>query len=230
MALVSAGCSQNVQVQTTFPEPLVEPLPVTVGVHYNEALTSYSYSEELPADSMDWNFSIGAANKLLFKSIFDEVFTTTIPVSTNAADGVTAVLEPNIEAFEFSLPRHSGSKQYGVWIKYSVNVYGPDGQLRVNWPVKGYGEVDSRRFKGNQTMRQATVLAMRDAAVIIIESLNRDTAFRRAVLGDTVAPERKADAENAINNVNALDEPASEVGRVEDEIPALTGEEQNGES
>ena len=218
------------QVQTTFPEPLVDPLPVTVAVHYRDALTQYSYSEELPADSVDWTFSIGPANQLLFESIFGEVFDAAIPVQANTASGVSAVLEPNIEAFEFSLPRHSGSNQYGVWIKYSINVYAPDGELRTNWPVKGYGEVDSRRFKGNEKMRQATVLAMRDAATIIIESLDRDTAFRRAVIGKTGQDQVAAEAADVISIQETPEQPTSEVGRVEDQLPAIAGEELNGES
>jgi hypothetical protein len=230
LSLIGAGCSQNVQVETTFPEPLVEPLPVTVGVFYNERLTGYSYTEELPADSMDWTFDIGSANQLLFESIFGEVFLSARPVETNTARGVTAVLEPNIEAFEFSLPRHSGTNQYGVWIKYSIDVYAPDGELRTNWPVKGYGEVDSQRFKGNETMRQATVLAMRDAATIIIESLNRDTAFRRAVLGPTEVPETEAASAEVITIKKEPGETTPEVGRVEEDMPELTGEEPNGES
>lgn len=236
LSLIGAGCSQNVQVQTTFPEPLVEPLPVTVGVHYTEALTTYIYSEDLPADGMDWTFSLGSANQLLFESVFSEVFTNSRPVDAPAAAGVDAVLQPNIKAFEFSLPRHSRSDQYGVWISYTIGVYGPDGELRTSWPVKGYGEVDSRRFKGNETMKQATVMAMRDAATIIIDSLNRDTAFRRAVMGGTVTAVEAADQLGAAPGYELHDEgvdesvPEVEVGQANEEMPELTGEEWNGES
>lgn len=231
LSLIGAGCSQNVQVQTTFPEPLVNPLPITVGVHYTDALTNYTYSEDLPADGMDWTFSIGSANQLLFESVFGEVFATTKLVDAPAAAGVDAVLEPKINAFEFSLPRHSRSKQYGVWISYTISVYGPDGELRTSWPVKGYGEVDSRRFKGKASMRQATVMAMRDAATIIIDSLDRDTAFRRAVVGSTVATADAAESAAAPGD-ESLDEPAPEVevGQANEDVPELTGEEWNGES
>ncbi len=234
LSLIGAGCSQNVQVQTTFPEPLVEPLPIAVGVHYTDELTTYSYSEDLPADGMDWTFNIGSANQLLFESVFSEVFATTTAVDAPGAAGVDAVLQPNIKAFEFSLPRHSRSKQYGVWISYTVNVYGPDGELRTSWPVKGYGEVDSRRFKGNASMKQATVMAMRDAATIIIDSLDRDTAFRRAVMGGPANDaEQAGTAESTeIAADESLDEsaPDVEMGQASEELPELTGEEWNGES
>lgn len=234
LCLTGVACTQNVQVETTFPEPLVEPLPVTVGIHYTEELTQYSYSEELPEDSTDWNFNIGSANQLLFESIFSEVFTGAIPVSGRAADGVVAVLEPGIEAFEFSLPRHSRSDQYGVWINYTLNVYGPDGELRANWPVKGYGEVDSRRFKGNETMKHATVLAMRDAATIIIDSLDRDTGLRRAILGEYGASGGQA-ASSAAESVDTITlkgptDDTPEIGRADEAVPELAGEERNGES
>jgi len=229
LSLASAGCSQSVQVQTTFPEPLVDPLPVTVGVRYTDELTQYTYSEDLPADGMDWTFSLGPANKLLFESVFSEVFTAAVPADTPAANEAQAILQPNIKAFEFSLPRHSRSDQYGVWISYTVNVYAPDGELRTSWPVKGYGEVDSRRFKGNTTMQQATVLAMRDAATIIIDALDRDTAFRRAVLGETAPAEAAADSAGIPGDEDP-GEPVPEVGRANEDMPEPAGEELNGES
>ena len=149
-----------------------------------------------------------------------------------SATGVMAVLEPTIEAFEFSLPRHSRTDQYGVWINYTLNVYGPDGDLRANWPVKGYGEVDSRRFKGNETMKQATVLAMRDAATIIIDSLDRDTGLRRAIMGaNGVDRSNEETAEPTdVLSIKAQEETLPDVGLAEEEIPELAGEEQNGES
>jgi hypothetical protein len=180
---------------------------------------------------MDWTFNIGSANQLLFESIFGQVFATTVPVDAQAAAGVEAILQPNIKAFEFSLPRHSRSKQYGVWISYTISVYAPDGELRTSWPVKGYGEVDSRRFKSNETMRQATVLAMRDAATIIIDSLDRDTAFRRAVLGETSAAEGAESSATTLGD-EKLGEPVPEVevGQANEVLPEVAGEEWNGES
>ena len=230
ICLVGAGCSQNVQVETTFPQPLVEPLPLTVGVHFTDALTGYTYSEELPMENVDWTFNIGAANRLLFDSVFSEVFTSTVAVDGSTAAGVDAIVQPGIEAFEFSLPRHSRSDQYAVWISYTISVYDPDGELRTRWPVKAYGEVDSRRFKGNASMREATVLAMRDAATIIIDSLNRDTGFRRAVTGQAKGQSNEA-ATAELLDAAELDPTATEVGRaMDEEPPEAPGEEWNSES
>jgi len=182
--LALSGCSPSIEVKTTFPEPLVDALPITAGIYYTEALTNYTYNEELPMDNIDWTFSIGAANQLLFESIFSETFAQVVAVDSTTAGGVDVILEPAIQALEFSLPRQSRNNQYAVWIRYVINVYGPDGKLRSTVPVPGYGEVDSRRLKGKESMRAATVWAMRDAASIIIDSLTKDTALRRAVMGE----------------------------------------------
>ena len=139
-------------------------------------------------------------------------------------------MQPNVEAFEFSLPRHSRSEQYAVWISYTISVYGPDGDLRTRWPVKAYGEVDARRFKGNLTMQKATVLAMRDAATIVIDSLHRDTGFRRAVMGQTKPAEADDEPANLLSEEGAT-EKTIEVGNAADEpLPELNGKEWNGES
>ncbi|MGI9329374.1 MAG: hypothetical protein ACR2QB_01540 [Gammaproteobacteria bacterium] len=222
--LLLSGCSASIDVQTTFPEPLVDALPLTAGVYYTSELTDYTYNEELPMDNIDWTFSIGAANQLLFDSIFRETFSTLIAVDGPTANGVDVILEPAIQALEFSLPRQSRNNQYAVWIRYSINVYSPDGKLRSTVPVPGYGEVDSRRLKGKESMRKATVGAMRDAASIIIESLTKDTALRRAVMGHNspVEDTQAADMTEAeAIEIEALESSPEQLP----ENPAIAGEE-----
>ncbi|SVD83792.1 uncharacterized protein METZ01_LOCUS436646, partial [marine metagenome] len=43
-----AGCSQSVAIQTEFPAPVVEPLPLVVGIRYPHALTDYVHQEAPP--------------------------------------------------------------------------------------------------------------------------------------------------------------------------------------
>lgn len=227
--LALSGCSPSIEVTTTFPEPLVDALPLTAGVYYTDTFTGYTYNEELPMDNIDWTFNIGSANQLLFDSIFYETFTRVITVNGPTADGVDVILEPAIQALEFSLPRQSRNNQYAVWIRYTINVYSPDGKLRSTVPVPGYGEVDSRRLKGKESMREATVWAMRDAASIIIESLTKDTALRRAVMGENSPGEGTQAADLA--DSDALDMDALEsTPEPLPENPTIAGEEFISES
>ena len=42
------GCASQVEVDAEFPAPLIEQLPLTVGVVLDEALTQYEHYEEIP--------------------------------------------------------------------------------------------------------------------------------------------------------------------------------------
>lgn len=179
--LMIAGCSQSVQVQSDFPDPLVQALPYSVGLRYLPEFVEYTYSEDLPND-VTWNFAIGTSNRKLFDKVFASLFEQTVVLEPDASGaGLDLVVEPAVDALEFSLPRQSRSEQYAVWIRYNLHVFGPDGQLVTDWPVSAYGQSDSRLMKGDISMRQATIKAMRDAATIMIQGFAADEKIRQAL-------------------------------------------------
>lgn len=187
-ALLSA-CAQSVVVNTDFPEPLVEPLPLTVGVHYDPALTEYVYTEELPGDGT-WSFTLGEVNSKLFDGAFAALFENTIAVEDTGGtgdpyDSLNAVIEPTLEAFEFSLPRQSRSEQYSVWIRYRLNVYKPDGTLITGWPVSAYGQSDSQIFGKSKSMEQATINALRDAFASIVIGFPKQPGIKAALFPES---------------------------------------------
>lgn len=186
-ALLS-GCAKSVVVETSFPEPVVQALPLNIGVFYEPAFANYKYAEDLPND-IDWSFDIGAANINLFDSVFSALFDITSAVDgTGGSDpayaGLDAVIVPAIEAFEFSLPRQSRSEQYAVWIRYNLHVYSPAGTLITSWPVSAYGQSDTRNFGAGTAMEQAVITAMRDAAASIVIGFAKDAKIKEALLSD----------------------------------------------
>lgn len=171
-AVLLAGCAQSVVVETDFPVPLVDSLPLKVGLHYDPALTDYSYTEELPSD-VSWSFTLGDVNTKLFDGAFTALFEQTVRVDDTGGtgepyNGLNAVIEPILEAFEFSLPRQSRSEQYSVWIRYRLNVYTADGTLVTGWPISAYGQSDARTFGKSKSMEQAAINALRDAYASIV--------------------------------------------------------------
>lgn len=183
-AVLLAACSQSVVVETDFPKPLVEPLPLKVGLLYDPALTDYSYTEDLPSD-VTWSFTLGDVNTKLFDGAFTALFEQTVRVDDTGGtgdpyDGLNAVIEPILEAFEFSLPRQSRSEQYSVWIRYRLNVYSPDGTLITGWPISAYGQSDARTFGKSQPMEQAAINALRDAFASIVIGFAKEPKIKAA--------------------------------------------------
>lgn len=177
-----AGCAQTVEVKSDFPDPLVDSLPLKVGLLYSEEFLNYRYAEDLP-DDVTWSFSIGESNRKLFDKIFTTLMDQAVAIDDgDSLAGLDAVIEPSVVALEFSLPRQSRSNQYAVWIRYLLRVSDPEGQLISELPISAYGQSDSLLLNGDDSMRQATIRAMRDAAVSIIVGFSGDEKIRQALL------------------------------------------------
>ena len=186
LAVLCSACSSDVTVRQAFPSPLVERIPLRVAVHYAPELTNYVYKEEAAKDR-DWTVQLGEANVLMFDSVFGGLFSETRRVSSVGAaaaemPGLDAVVAPTIDAFEFSLPSQSATDQYAVWIRYNLDVYAPDGQLIVRWPVSAYGQSGTGGLSNEESMARATVLALRDAAATIATGFSRQQNIRDALL------------------------------------------------
>jgi hypothetical protein len=188
---LATGCDQALVVPNTFPEPLVEPLPLNVALHFTDEFAGYHYREDVPGDTK-WDIALGKANVALFESVSRRLFRSATRVSSRPAgpeaETFDVIVEPTIVAFEFSLPSQSATKQYSVWIRYTVNVYRPDGELLTAWNVSAYGESDAAALRPARSMQQATILALRDAATTITVGFATEARARG------VLPEEPADA------------------------------------
>jgi hypothetical protein len=167
---IMTGCNGALTVPNTFPEPLVETLPLDVALVFSDEFASYRHRENVAGDSK-WDIDIGKANVALFESVSRRLFRSATRVSARpegtAATGFNAIIEPSVAAFEFSLPSQSATEQYSVWIRYTVKVFRPDGELLTSWNISAYGESESTLLRPARSMEQATILALRDAAATL---------------------------------------------------------------
>jgi len=192
LALTGAGCEHAVLVEAEFPTPVVAAIPLTAGMHFTESLRTYQYAEESAGDA-EWVISLGAASAILFERTFSGLFQRTVALPALPTDGqpsldVDLILEPTVSTFEFSLPQQSGTDNYAVWIRYTVNVYRPDGTLIRAWPVSAYGQSPAVGLRPAASMESATEEAMRDAAAKIITEFQlefeNEPEFREAFQKD----------------------------------------------
>ena len=163
------GCSSEVVVESKFPTPLVEPLPVRMGIIYSEELHNYIYTEELPEQSV-WTIDLGDANLAMLQPLFSQMFSETREVSavpTTAADGtLDGVIEPNLAKFEFDVPVGERDKFVEVWMQYELTLYEPNGDKVVTWPVSGYGKAELGRNR-EEAVQRAAIVAMREVGATI---------------------------------------------------------------
>ena len=84
---------------------------------------------------------------------------------------------PTIDAIEFSVPEQSQDETFSVWIRYRIKIYNDNGKEIVNWPISAYGKTSTSTFSDEQDLAKAAILAMRDAAALIILQLEKTQEF-----------------------------------------------------
>ncbi len=163
------ACSSSVLVRADFPAPLVETLPVRVGLLFDEALTSYEYFEKIPQQAT-WTIYLGAANEFMLGGLFETMFLETravseVPLTSTDLYRLDGVLRPELEIFEFEVPIGQRDEFVEVWMQYRLKLYEPGGALVTEWPVSGYGKAELG--KKEEALQQATIVAMREVGATI---------------------------------------------------------------
>ena len=182
MVAVISGCGSQVSIEDpTIPDPLIDKLPMKVGGRYPEAFDHFVHLERVIGKEK-WTIDLGASNRLLFTQLFSSMFTEYEVVDADADIrdlGLDALIEPSIDAFEFSVPKQSQTEEFAVWIRYRIKIYDGEGNQVANWPISAYGKAQTTLFTGDAALRRAAVLAMRDAAALVIMQMDKATGISK---------------------------------------------------
>jgi len=174
------GCSSQVTVNApTIPDPLVDRIPISVAVKFPDEFEHYVHQEQVLGKEK-WTIDLGRSNTLLFTKLFDAMFDEFMVVD-NSVDprdlAIDAWIEPSIDAFEFSVPSQSQTPSFAVWIRYRIKIFDSGGNQFANWPISAYGKSLSTAMGADNALRRAAVLAMRDAAALVIMQMDRATGI-----------------------------------------------------
>jgi len=172
------GCASNVTLKApTIPEPLLAQIQMSVGVRMPADFEHYIH-EEMVYGHEEWSIDLGRSNAALFEQLFAYMFSSVTvlgPDDDPQLMGLDALIEPTIDAFEFSTPGQSSTEAFAVWIRYRLKVFDPEGKLVSNWPVAAYGKSQTTKMGGSSALQRAAVLAMRDAAALMIMKFDNVT-------------------------------------------------------
>ncbi len=176
-----AGCSSTLTMEMpTIPEPRIEKIPVDVAVRIPEDFQNFVHVEEVLGKDT-WTIDLGRSNAMLFTQLFDHMFDSIVVLGPNddpRDHQFDALIEPSIEGFEFSIPSQSNSEEFAVWIRYRMAVFDSVGNRASSWTVSAYGKSQKEGIGGSDALRRAAILAMRDAAALIIMQMDRVTKIR----------------------------------------------------
>jgi len=205
-------------VEGNFPEPLLDPLPITMGVIYPPAFAQHEFFDEAKgrADS-DWLVKTGEAQvafwDILLGGLFQEVVHIDSWETVESEGGrIDGVLIPSIAELQYTVPTHTNVKVYEIWMRYEFRLADmaaihqqADGALSFNpedrlaqWPITAYGKTPTAFLQSDEeAVNLAAVVALRDAGAHFITTFGRtpevaawlDGLSPRQASGETVSNE-----------------------------------------
>lgn len=179
-AVLVSGCGSNVTLDpVTIPAPLIDPMPLSVALRIPAEFEHYVHEDEVLGREK-WRIDLGRSNAALFSQLFEFMFedvTVLGPDDDASTLSIDALVEPSIDAFEFSVPSQSKTESYAVWIRYRLKIYDSAGDMYANWPLSAYGKSEQFGLNGDEPLKRAAILAMRDAAALMIMNLDKSTAI-----------------------------------------------------
>ena len=170
------NCSSQISIKDpSIPSLLVNKLPYRAAIIYPENFENFIHEERV-IGRKSWKIDFTRSNKLLFNKIFSSFFsgiTILDEVDSTSSLGFDLVIKPSIDAIEFSVPEQSQDETFSVWIRYRIKMFDNNGIEIINWPISSYGKTSTSTFADEQDLANAAVLAMRDAAALIILQIEK---------------------------------------------------------
>ena len=171
-----SGCASDYSVDATFPPPLVNTLPIDIALILSEEFQNYSFHEKVD-DRKEINIKLGPAQSELFRVIAGQMFQDMTLVESFAE--VDMVIRPEIDTFQYAIPRETRANIYEVWIKYRIQVTDASGQTLADWLINGYGKTPTAFLKSEgDALEAATTLALRDVGVQLSIGFARQQAIQ----------------------------------------------------
>lgn len=199
-----AACSSNLVISppATFPEPLVEPLALRLGVHYPEEFKNYTYEQPVKQTNKKkkkkkkqrskFSVAIGEAQTQLMRTVFGALFKSVKTVDAAAlnvpSEEFDLLLVPEVLEFQFSTPRVTKVNVYEIWIKYQFSLQAADGEEIATWVVPVYGKTPTKFLKSkDDAVNLATLVALRDCGAAFVTGFSRVPEIRDWLAKDLAA-------------------------------------------
>ena len=182
--LVLAACtSREVIVEGTFPTPLVDPVPVSIGVLFTQEFKEHELVDDATGrGEVSWRVSTGTAQVEFWSTLFPAFFQNVVFIESYAdlqAYDVDAVLIPQVADVQYAIPLYTNVKVYEIWMRYNLALAEPEQiideenatislenmQPFAEWPLTSYGKTPTAFMQSDiDAVNLACLLYTSDAA------------------------------------------------------------------
>jgi len=218
----AVGCSgAQVSLDSQFPTPLLEPLPVHAGIVLTKDLLAYNHNEEIKG-SGNFDINIGVAQRNIFSRLGEGLFSQyTLSEQLTYNENVDATLLPEITKMQISLPSQTRSEYFEVWMRYEFHFYDNEANLIGSWVLPAYGKANQNDYRGNgPALKAAALSACRDAMAFFSLNFQSNSVAQRWAAGEKgtpaatepeLAPIQEDGSTNESETTNAEENAAEEI-------------------
>ncbi|MDP9199039.1 MAG: hypothetical protein M3O07_07485 [Pseudomonadota bacterium] len=182
IVLLLSGCTATkLTTQAQLPPPLIDKLPVRVGIHYSKEFAEYVHKET--RSQIDYEVTLGPAHVTNLNWLLGAMFAELVEVEDPSAVAdirppLLFVLEPKFEEFSFLTPKDVAGEAFVVTIRYLLTLYDGSGGRVDSFTYTGYGREKARTLASKEPLAIATQRAMRDAGAKVAVELTDQEAVR----------------------------------------------------
>ena len=185
LALLMACGPSKVVVKGNFPEPLMEPLPLNMGVWYEEEFAGHEFFDEAKSRSeSSWIVKTGEAQVQMWDILLAGMFDSVVLMKGKPGPGqmnqaVDAVLIPHVAELQYAIPAHTNIKVYEIWMRYRFELVTSSGDPIAEWTMSAYGKTPTAFLQSDEkAVNLAAVMALRDAGANFATNFTRVPAVQ----------------------------------------------------
>jgi len=214
------SCKSTLEVEGNFPTPVINIIPLNVGIIYEEQFRSYRYIEK-NEERNGWEIGIGKSQVKLFNTVLGAMFKSVVVTesekmitnisadvpNTSMDTSIDLYFKPKVEEFQYNVPDETDINMFEVWIKYNMKVYDGQGQLIADWIQTAYGKTPTAFFQTQEkALNEAMVIALRDLGAglsirfVRVPEINDWIKEHDKITTNFVKPKKEAKKKETKNN------------------------------
>lgn len=184
-ATLLGACVHNVQVSGRFPAPVGDRLPLVVGLYFSPEFKNYAPVEVLYQRS-NWKIKLGTASEQMFEQVFYNLSNRIVvlkdkPDGNETPEGIDLIVIPSFTDFGLLDPSATPLEFFSLSFKYKIDVFGPNGNLVADWTINAYGKAPSYALHAKNSVKEALMFALRDAAASLTLDFPRQPGVIRYI-------------------------------------------------
>lgn len=194
LVLAASACQSTTTPVVNLPSSLVEPMPMSVGILYDEEFRDHKIQNDTPKYSnlvSDSEILTGRASVTFFDRLFSDIFASAVSIEERSVEEddrkhLDAIVKPRLLHFRTNWHEESMTMNESASVRYSITIYDTGGAQIRSWTAQGDGHTS--QMTGLSSLEDTVALAMRDAGARLIVAIYADIVIKKCLESNSDGP------------------------------------------